>query len=234
MWDLQVDAFKDNYRVITYDIRGHGNSEPGNEDFSIDLFVSDLIGLMDSLKIDKAIVCGLSMGGYIALNAAGKYSKRFDALVLADTQCIADTPETKEKRMMAIESIRKNGVEKYAEESIKNLFASETFSTRISTVADVRKMIEKTTEQSLCNTLLALSVRNETCSILPEIEIPVLIMVGKEDKLTPPAAATFMHKKIKGSLLKILDHAGHLSNMQNPVEFNLQLKEFLVSVNVNS
>jgi pimeloyl-ACP methyl ester carboxylesterase len=136
--------------------------------------------------------------------------------------------------MMAIESIRKNGVEKYAEESIKNLFASETFSTRISTVADVRKMIEKTTEQSLCNTLLALSVRNETCSILPEIEIPVLIMVGKEDKLTPPAAATFMHKKIKGSLLKILDHAGHLSNMENPVEFNLQLKEFLVSVNVNS
>jgi pimeloyl-ACP methyl ester carboxylesterase len=174
------------------------------------------------------------MGGYIALNAAGKYTKRFDALVLADTQCIADPPETKEKRMMAIESIRKNGVEKYAEESIKNLFASETFSTRISTVADVRKMIEKTTEQSLCNTLLALSVRNETCSILPEIEIPVLIMVGKEDKLTPPAAATFMHKKIKGSLLKILDHAGHLSNMENPVEFNLQLKEFLVSVNVNS
>jgi 3-oxoadipate enol-lactonase len=230
MWDLQVDAFKDKYRLITYDIRGHGNSEAGNEDFSIDLFVSDLIGLMDALKINRATLCGLSMGGYIALNAAGKYTKRFDALVLADTQCIADTQEAKEKRMMAIESIRKNGVEKYAEESVKNLFASETFRTRIKTVANVREMIEKTTEQSLCNTLLALSVRNETCNIPPEINIPVLIMVGKEDKLTPPSAATFMHEKIKGSLLKILDHAGHLSNMENPEEFNLQLKEFIASV----
>ena len=230
MWDLQVDALKDNYRVITYDIRGHGNSEAGNEDFSIDLFVSDLIGLMDALKVDRATVCGLSMGGYIALNAAGKYTKRFDALVLADTQCIADTPETKEKRMMAIESIRKNGVEKYAEESVKNLFASESFTTRIKSVANVREMIEKTPEQSLSSTLLALSVRNETCNILPEIKMPVLIMVGKEDKLTPPAAARFMHKKIKGSLLKILDHAGHLSNMENPEEFNLQLKEFITSI----
>jgi pimeloyl-ACP methyl ester carboxylesterase len=174
------------------------------------------------------------MGGYIALNAAEKYTKRFDALVLADTQCIADPPGTKEKRMMAIESIRKNGVEKYAEESIKNLFASETFRTRINTVADVRKMIEKTTESSLCSTLLALSVRNETCNFLSEIKMPVLIMVGKEDKLTPPAAARFMHKKIKGSLLKILDNAGHLSNMENPVEFNLQLKEFIASVYLNS
>jgi pimeloyl-ACP methyl ester carboxylesterase len=149
---------------------------------------------------------------------------------LADTQCIADTQEAKEKRILAIESIRKNGVEKYAEESVKNLFASETFRTRIKTVANVREMIEKTTEQSLCNTLLALSVRNETCNILPEFNIPVLIMVGKEDKLTPPSAATFMHEKIKGSLLKILDHAGHLSNMENPEVFNLQLKEFIASV----
>jgi len=234
MWDLQVDAFKDNYRVITYDIRGHGSSEAGNEDFSIDLFASDLIGIMDALKVDRATVCGLSMGGYIVLNAAGKYIKRFDALVLTDTQCIADTKETKEKRMMAIESIRKNGVEKYAEESVKNFFASGTFTTRIKTVANVREMIEKTSVQSLCSTLLALSVRNETCSILPEINIPVLIMFGKEDKLTPPSAATFMHKKIKGPLLKILDHAGHLSNMENPEEFNRQLKEFFASVYVES
>ena len=127
MWNLQVEALKDKYRVITYDIRGHGKSDAGNEVFTIDLFVNDLINLMDALKIDNAILCGLSMGGYIALNAMAKYQERFDALILCDTQCIADTPEAKEKRIKAIESIRKTGVEKYADESIKNLFASGSF-----------------------------------------------------------------------------------------------------------
>jgi 3-oxoadipate enol-lactonase len=230
MWNLQVEPLKDNYRLIMYDIRGHGNSDAGNEVFSIDLFANDLIGLMDALKIDKAILCGLSMGGYIALNAMGKYHERFDALILSDTQCIADTSEAKEKRMRAIESIKYTGVEKYAEESIKNFFSPESFLTKGKEIADVREMIVKTSEQSLCSTLLALSVRKETCHILPEIKVPVLIMVGNEDKITPPAAARFMHEKIEGSFLKIIDHAGHLSNLENPGEFNVQLKKFVASV----
>jgi 3-oxoadipate enol-lactonase len=230
MWNLQVEPLKDNYRLIMYDIRGHGNSDAGNEVFSIDLFANDLIGLMDALKIDKAILCGLSMGGYIALNAMGKYHERFDALVLSDTQCIADTSEAKEKRMRAIESIKYTGVEKYAEECIKNFFSPESFLTKGKEIADVREMIVKTSEQSLCSTLLALSVRKETCHILPEIKVPVLIMVGNEDKITPPAAARFMHEKIEGSFLKIIDHSGHLSNLENPGEFNVQLKKFVASV----
>jgi pimeloyl-ACP methyl ester carboxylesterase len=78
--------------------------------------------------------------------------------------------------------------------------------------------------------LLALSVRKETCNILPEIKVPVLIMVGNEDKITPPDAARFIHERIEGSLLKIIDHAGHLSNLENPDEFNNQLKKFIASV----
>ncbi len=230
IWNLQVESLKDKYRVITYDIRGHGNSDAGKEDFSIDLFVNDLISLMDALKIDKAILCGLSMGGYIALNATEKYSERFDALILSDTQCFADTPEAKEKRLKAIESIRKDGVEKYAAESIKNLFASESFETKVSVIESVRELIVKTSEQSLCSTLLALSDRKDTCHLLSDIKVPVLILVGNEDKITPPVAARFMNEKIKGSLLKIIDHAGHLSNLENPAEFNARLKKFVSSV----
>ena len=230
MWNLQVEALKDKYRVITYDIRGHGKSDAGNDVFTIDLFVNDLINLMETLKIDNAILCGLSMGGYIALNAMGKYQERFDALILCDTQCIADTLEAKEKRIKAIESIRKTGVEKYADESIKNLFASGSFITKKKEISAVREMILKTSEQSLCNTLLALSGRNETCNILSRIKIPVLIMVGKEDKITPPASALFMHERIKDSMLKILENAGHLSNLESPHEFNVQLKRFIASV----
>ena len=230
MWNLQVKALKDKYRVITYDVRGHGKSDAGNDVFTIDLFVKDLINLMDALKIDNAILCGLSMGGYIALNAMGKYPERFNALILCDTQCIADTPEAKEKRIKAIESIRKTGVEKYADESIKNLFASGSFITKQKEIAAVREMILKTSEQSLCNTLLALSHRKETCNILPGIKIPALIMVGNEDKITPPASARFMNENIKDSIMKILEYAGHLSNLESPYEFNVHLKRFIASI----
>lgn len=157
MWNRQLQALKYNYRVIAYDVRGHGNSEAGNDDFTIDLFVSDLLCFMDELEIDKTVLCGLSMGGYIALNAIENHPERFDALILCDTNCMADTPEAKEKRMKAIESIKKNGVEKYADESINNLFAMESFSTMKDEIAAAREMIVETSKKSLYRTLLALS-----------------------------------------------------------------------------
>jgi len=230
MWNKQLEAFKANYHVIAYDIRGHGNSDVGDEDFTIDLFANDLLNLMNALKIEKTILCGLSMGGYIALNAIENYPERFDALILSDTHCIADTPEAKEKRMKAIENIRENGVEKYADESIKNLFAPESFSSKVGEIDAAREMILKTSRQSLYNTLHALSERKETCSKLLMIKVPALIMVGKEDKVTPPVAARLMHEKIDNSILHIISHAGHLSNMENPREFNDQLKQFVDSV----
>ncbi|MFA5329542.1 MAG: alpha/beta fold hydrolase [Prolixibacteraceae bacterium] len=231
MWNKQVELLLENYRVITYDIRGHGDSEAGTEDFSIGLFADDLLGLMDYLKIEKAMLCGLSLGGYIALNAIEKFPKRFDALVLCDTTCAADTPETKEKRRIAIENITKYGIEQYASESIKKLFAPETFITSKEKTLAIKEMIMKTSEQSLTSTLLALAARTETCSKLAQIRMPVLIMVGKEDKITPPSAARFMQKTIKGSTLQVIEHAAHLSNIENPYEFNQNLLKFVSSFN---
>ena len=195
MWDAQLDALKDNYRVIAYDIRGHGNSDPGIDDFFIELFVNDLFRFLEKLGIEKSILCGLSLGGYIALNAVLKYPDRFDGLILNDTQCIADTLEIKENRCTAIISIRKNGVEKYADEIIKNLFASETFTKHNNIIAAVKEMIISTPKQSLCNTLHALAERRDTCDELQKINIPVLIMVGIEDKITPIASAQQIHEK---------------------------------------
>jgi 3-oxoadipate enol-lactonase len=128
MWNKQVVELKEDYRVIAYDIRGHGNSDAGDDDFSIELFVNDLLSLMDALKIDKTILCGLSMGGYIALQAIEDRPGRFIALVLCDTNCAADKPEAKEKRMQTIDSIKETGMEKYTEESLKKLFAPVSFS----------------------------------------------------------------------------------------------------------
>jgi 3-oxoadipate enol-lactonase len=227
MWNKQLESLEGNFRVIAYDVRGHGNSDSGTDDFSIELFVNDLIVLMDTLQIKKTILCGLSMGGYIALNAMENHPKRFDALVLCDTSCISDSSEAKEKRMKAIEGIRENGVEKFADDSLKNFFAPESFTTKKEPVAEVREMIVNTSEKSIIKTLLALSKRKETCTTLWKIKVPVLILVGKEDKITPTEAAQFMHKEINGSVMSIIENAGHLSNLENPEQFNKQMKKFL-------
>ena len=227
MWVRQMEAFKDNYRVIAYDIRGYGHSDDKSQDSSIELFERDLICLMDAIRLDKAILCGLSMGGYIALRAISSHPDRFEALVLCDTSCMADTPETKAKRMLTIASIKKNGTVEYAEEVINNLFAPEAFSTIGAEIAVMKEEIANLSRQTLCKTLLALASRKETCSRLSGIKVPVLVMVGSEDKITPPAAAKFMHDKVKGSELVVLEHAGHISNMENHTEFNNQLLKFL-------
>lgn len=225
MWDKQLEALKENFRVIAYDGRGHGNSMPGTDDFSIELFVKDLLSLMDVLKIEKSALCGLSMGGYIALNAIENHPQRFNALVLCDSSCKADSPEAKEKRMKTIEGLRESGIEKFADDGLKNFLAPESLAKK-ELVAEVKETIVNTAEKSIIKTLLALSKRKETCSKLSEIKVPVLILVGEKDTITPPDVAQFMHEKINGSVLSIIENAGHLSNLENPGQFNNQLKKF--------
>jgi len=227
MWNKQMEALRENFRVIAYDVRGHGNSYSGTDDFTIELFVKDLLSLMDVLEIKKSVLCGLSMGGYIALNAIENHPYRFESLILCDTSCKADSPEAKDKRMKAIDDILENGIEKFADDSVKNFFAPDSFSTKKELVAEVREIMINTSEKSVIKTLLALSKRKETCSKLSEIKVPVLILVGNEDKITPPEAAQFMHEEINGSVMSIIKNAGHLSNLENPGQFNELLKRFL-------
>src|SRR6188768_4198224 len=234
MWNKQVEALKENYRVIAYDIRGHGNSDPGIDNFFIELFVNDLLRLMEKLGIQKSILCGLSLGGYIAVNAVLKYPDRFDGLILNDTQCIADTPEIKENRCLAIIRIKEKGVELYADESIEKFFSPGSLTKKKNRIAEVKEMIINTPKQTLYKTLHALAERKETCSRLQEINIPVLIMVGKEDKITPIAAAQQLHEKILNSKLEIIQQAGHLSNLENPTAFYTHLVNFLELVGKRS
>lgn len=230
MWENQTKSLEETHRVITYDIRGHGNTNDGSETYSIELFVDDLIGLMDTLSIEKTTLCGLSMGGYIALKAIEKYPNRFHALILCDTNCTADSPETIKNRMRTIEIIEAGTVGKYADESLKKFFTPDAFITHKTTVEWVREMIVDTSKLSICKTLRALAERSETCSKLNAIKVPVLVMVGSDDQITPLEAARLIHSKISGSTLRIIKNAGHLSNLEEPTEFNSQMKEFLASI----
>ena len=229
MWEPQVRALKAACRVLAYDVRGHGNTDAGREEFSIETFAKDLIAFLDALELEQVTLCGLSMGGYIALKALISYPERFNALILSDTQCVADTAEGRKKRMQTIEKIKKHGVEKYEEESLPNLFAPATLVSGNPHVRKIQEMICSTSRHTLSDTLLALANREETCTALSSIHVPTLILVGQEDKITPPSAARFMSERIEGSRLFEIEGAGHLPNLENTDEFNKKTLDFLMN-----
>jgi 3-oxoadipate enol-lactonase len=233
MWTFpggQTEALAATHRVIAYDVRGHGDSEIGDGQYTIELFVDDLIGLLDHLNIVKAVVVGLSMGGYIALRAVERNPDRFRALVLCDTKSEADSNEAKIKRAASIKAVKANGPRLFAQNFVANVFAADSFNARPDAIKLIQSLIERTAPISLCGTILALASRTDTTASLSSITLPTLIMVGEHDALTPPAASQSMNEKIANSELHIIPNAAHMSNMEIPEEFNKHLVAFLQKI----
>lgn len=230
MWAGQLDYLKMTYRLIALDIRGFGKSTDEHTPLNISLFADDLIEFMNKLDIEKAIVCGLSMGGYIILNAAKRYPERFEALILSDTQCIADTPEVKEKRLNDITEIEEKGAANFNERFIKSVFYKDSLIQKKEVVEDLKKVVLANSDRIIMQGLLALAVRTETCSTLDKIKIPTLIICGREDAVTPLDKSEYLKQHIQGSILKVIDDAGHVSNLEQPDKFNECLSEFLMSL----
>lgn len=227
MWKQQLEFLQSTRRVIACDIRGFGKSTYEEGTLSMDLFADDLVTFMYKLQIEKAIICGLSMGGYIALNAIQRFPTYFEALILCDTQCIADTPEAKEKRYKVIDNITKNGVEEFNEGFIKSVFHKDTLGSKKELVESLRSVVFANSQEVIIAGLTALAERSETCSALGAISAPTLILCGREDEVTPLAQSEFMHESVDRSVLHVIGKAGHVSNLEQPDEFNEQLVGFL-------
>lgn len=226
-WQPQVEFLKKKYRVITYDIRGFGKSELGDEVTSIDLFATDLITLMDVLKIKKAIVCGLSMGGYILMNAVSRFPERFEAIILSDTQCIADSVEAKEKRYQTINQIEAKGLDEFAEGYVMNIFTAQTIKNKEKVVEEVKKIILSTSPRTIVATLKALAQRRESCNLLKKVSVPALIICGNEDTVTPLSQSELMFNTLPNAQLKTIENAAHMSNLEQPAIFNEHIHNFL-------
>ena len=230
MWEPQINYFKLNYRVISYDIRGYGKTTSDERVLDMNLFADDLISFLDALHIDRAVVCGLSMGGYILLNALNRYPEKFTAVILSDTQCIGDSAETKEKRKKSIASIEEKGLTEFASAFVKNVFFKDSYEENLKIINKIEDVILSTSNQTVTGTLNALAQRRDMCFCLSEILIPALIIVGEEDSVTPPAQAQQLKDNIPGSKLFIIPKAGHMSNIEQPELFNKYVNNFLSEI----
>jgi pimeloyl-ACP methyl ester carboxylesterase len=229
MWREQVEALRKGFRVITPDLRGLGETEAAEDEepATMNEMAQDVAALLDQLHIDRAVVCGLSLGGYVALAFTRRFPLRVRALVLADTRPQPDTDDARRGREEQARKILAEGMSAISEELLKKALAPATLSERPDIVARVREMILSTKAEGAAAALRGMAVRSDQTPFLPNILAPTLILVGSEDQPTPPADAELMRREIRGSRLEIIQGAGHVSNLERPDEFNRALTQFL-------
>lgn len=230
MWAPQMEALTKSHRVIAYDIRGFGQSALGSEAPSIDLFASDLIELLDSLKISKAILVGLSMGGYIALRAKQLFPQRVHALVLADTRVEPDSEEAKTKRAQTIEKLLAGGEKEFIDGFLAGALSKTTQTVNPSLVAELKEIISGNKTSGICAALKAMMTRLDTSGALSQNQVATLILVGEDDTLTPLNAAQNMQNLSGDADLTVIKKAGHLSNLENSAAFNAEVLAFLANL----
>ncbi|MCA1796762.1 MAG: alpha/beta hydrolase [Geobacteraceae bacterium] len=230
IWKSQLKALGHNYHAVAYDFRGMGESALGDGQYTIEEHVDDLIAMLDFLEIDKAILVGLSMGGYIALRALERYPERFSALALCDTQSKADDNAGKLKRAAGAKAVKKDGAAAFAAGFVEAVFTPASIKNKVPAVDFIKDIISASDPLAIAGNLIAMAARTDTTEFLADIAVPTLVLVGEEDKLIPPAVARDMHTRIKGSELHLIPDAAHMSNLENPDEFNARLLEFLATV----
>jgi 3-oxoadipate enol-lactonase len=230
LWTEQTEALTGRYHVVTPDLRGFGESDSSEGPATMDRMAQDVAKLMDHLGIDEAVIAGLSMGGYVALAFIKQFASRVRALVLADTRAHADTEEGKQTRFQQAEKAVAEGMAGIADGMLPKLLTPETVSKRPELVRRVRDMMLKTKPQGAASALLGMAEREDQSEFISTIRVPTMIVVGREDAITPVADSEMMKSKIAPSHLVVIENAGHVSNVEQPEAFNLALLKFLERV----
>jgi 3-oxoadipate enol-lactonase len=227
LWREQVEILAPHFRVIAPDLRGHGQTSVTEGLVTMEAMAQDVIALLDALEISEAAVCGLSMGGYVALALYRLVPSRVSALVLADTRAVADTEEGKQNRELQAQRALQEGMAPIADAMLPKLVGPLTVAKRPDVVARVREMILKTDPTGAAAAQRGMAQRPDQTDLLSHINVPTLIIVGENDQLTPLAESEKMHRLIDGSRLEIIEGAGHVSNLEQAEAFNRVLADFL-------
>lgn len=227
MWREQVRALAGSYRIINPDLRGHGKSGPAHRPFSLYDAVTDVIAVLDLLGIERAVWCGLSIGGMVALRAALSHPDRVSALVLLDSDAGSEAMLRKLKyRAMGV-GARTVGLRPFLSAIARLMFGSTTRRQNPALVREWRSIIAAVDVPSALNCLGALMDRDSVVRRLREIEVPCLVMVGEEDRSLPPVLSRRIHEGLRDSTFMVLRQTGHLSALEQPGQVNDALATFL-------
>ena len=225
MWNPQVPALASRYRVLRYDMRGHGGTDAPEGPYSLEQLAEDVRALLKALGIARAHFVGLSIGGMIGQVLGLQSPQILHSLIVCDTTSRMP-PEAKGMWDDRIRVARAQGMEPHVEPTISRWFTAPFREKRPDVVDPVRAMIRATKPAGFigcCHAIAALDLTDR----LHAINVPTLVIVGEDDPSAPVAAARTIHERIKGSELAILKSASHLSSAEQPEAFNRAVTTFL-------
>lgn len=218
LWTPQQEGLKKQFRVITIDLWGFGQSSAvDGKAITMTEYANEVKTLLDHLNIRKAIIGGESMGGYITLAFLQKYPTKTQGLVLSNTQSIADNAETKIKREATAKDVLDNGTAQLTNGLLSKILSEET---PIKTKQFLQTIFESQSATAVASALRGMAIRQDMSPVLSKTTLPVLIITSKNDSVISPKLSQEMHQLAKNSKLVTLEHSGHLTSLEQPTEWN--------------
>lgn len=228
LWTAQLATPAAGFRLIAPDLPGFGESSR-IPTATLDAWADWCVALLDTLAIERAVVGGLSMGGYLALAIWRRHPQRVRAMILADTKAGADSPEAQAKRIAMQELAAAEGAGAVADQMMPGMVGKTTRAERPRAVSFLDEMLRRASVRAIHDALDAMRTRPDSTPTLPSIHVPTLIVCGDEDTLTPVKESEAMHAAIPDSQLAVIPGAGHASCVESPTAFNAVLAGFLTA-----
>jgi pimeloyl-ACP methyl ester carboxylesterase len=235
MWEPQRQGLSDLAGIVALDLPGFGNeARLDSETFTMKLAARFVQHELEAKGIDQCVLAGLSMGGYVSFECWKLFPEKIRGLVLADTRAGADTDEGKKKRYEQAEQIGRGEFDRFAEALLEKLLSEKTRNERTDLVDAVRRLMHSSLPESSIAALLGMAQRADSTDLLPTISVPTAVIVGEHDAITAVEESRKMVDAIPDATLTVISNAGHLSNLENPVEFNAAVRELLERVGVEA
>ncbi|WP_268958735.1 alpha/beta fold hydrolase [Nonomuraea aridisoli] len=227
MWLAQREGLAKVCRVITPDLRGFGGSRLGDDEPSIESMADDVAELLDAEGIDKAVVGGLSMGGYVAMAFCRRHPDRVLGVILADTKATTDPSPARANRERIAQAVLSGGSDVLVEEVLPALIGPTTKERRAMVFGRVKGLVQSAPPGAVAWAQRAMAARPDSFETLGALKVPLLVVVGEEDELSPVSDAEAMARAVPDGKLEIIPKAGHLSAVEQPEAFNAAVADFL-------
>jgi pimeloyl-ACP methyl ester carboxylesterase len=226
-WNEIVPTLSTRYRVITPNLRAHGESEAGYGPVSMQKLAMDLERLCRELDIQKALFVGVSIGGYALFEYWRQHRERFSGLVLSNTRASAENDEGRANRLRIAEQVLQDGTASFIEDMLAKLLSPATRASRPDVVEKARSMMQQMSPQDVAAVQRGMAARPDSIPTLETIHVPTLVAVGGDEAR---GEAELMHNRIRGSRLFIIEKAGHYSALEQPQEYARILRQFAESL----
>lgn len=230
LWEPQLVGLSDRFRVIAPDLRGFGESDLADGPYGMDVHADDLAALLDALGLERVVLGGLSMGGYVAFEFVRRHRDRLRGLILADTRAEPDTAEGRANRRRMARTALEEGTDPVIEPMVPKLLSPETREARPEVEERLLEIMRSARPEAIAAALEGMAGRADSRDLLPRIEVPTLVIGGADDAITPAADLRAMAEAIPDVRLELLAGAGHVSNLEAPERFNAAVRDFLDEV----